>query len=301
MKYYYLLKAALVKCVTLCYVLSVSLSADAALVVTVVTKQNSVVEQTLSAIRTKLPELIPNTKVVPADEASANQQPALVLTLGNKAVKIAQQQFPNEPILACLISDGKTLNAYPNASGIVMRHSIEQQLYWFERMLPNAKNIGILYSPKHNEQQVALIEKAAKQRGLQLVKVPVNSAQDLPSALKAIKRNADSILALVDPIVYSSKTARGVLLFSFRNKIPLIGLSKFWVKAGALYALDWDYQQLGEECAVEAAKLLVGQKNDKFQNSTANTSLYVINQRTVKAMKLTIDQSLIDGASFVFK
>ena len=301
MRYYYTSIAALFKYVLLLYALNLSLSADAALVVTVTTKKNSTVEQALSAIRTKLPELAPNTKVVSVDETQANQRPALLLTLGSKAIKIAQQQFPSVPILACLIRDEKTLNAYPNASGIVMRHSIEQQLYWFERMLPSAKKIGILYSPKHNGQQVGLLEKAAKLRKLKVVKTPVNNAQGLPSALKAIKRNADSILALIDPIVYSSKTAKGVLLFSFRNKIPLVGLSKIWVKAGALYALDWDYQQLGEQCAVEAAKLLSGQKKDKLNSTTAAMSRYVINLRTAKAMQLTIDQSLIDGASVVFK
>jgi len=283
----------------LCF--SYSLAPQAATVVTVTTQNNNAVNQALKGIRNKLAQFVPNTSVVSIDDTSANQLPELVLTLGSNAVKVARERFSNVPILACLILDGEILNAYANVSGIVMRHSIEKQLLWHQRVLPNVKNIGILYSPQNSQQQLDFFAKAAEHIGLNIVKVPVNTALELPSALKAIKRNAESILAIPDPIVYSGKTAKGVLLFSFRNKIPLAGLSRAWVKAGALYALDWDYQQLGEQCAAEAAKLLAGQKMEKFKTATSEMNRYIINLRTAKSMKLTIGQSLIEGASYVFE
>lgn len=290
----------LLRIVALCCSLSFSLAARSAVVVTVTTHSNNAIEQALSGIRVKLPQLAPNITLLTVD-ALDKQPPALFITLGSRAIKTAHERFADVPVLSCLISDSEILNTYPNNSGIVMQHTIEQQLYWHSRMLPKANRIGILYSPKHNEKHLALIIKAAEVKGLEVVAIPVNSAQELPAALKAIKRNADSILAIPDPIVYSGKTAKGVLLFSFRNKIPLAGLSKVWVKAGALYALDWDYQQLGEQCAAEAAKLLAGQETDKLKTATSQLSRYSINRRTAKSMNLTIDQSLIEGASFVFE
>jgi len=292
-------KSVLLLCAALCF--SFSLAPQAATVVTVTTQNNNAVNQALKGIRNKLPQFVPNTSVVAIDDTSANQLPELVLTLGSKAVKVARERFSNVPILACLILDEEILDAYANVSGIVMQHSIEKQLLWHQRVLPNVKNIGILYSPKNSQQRLDLFAKAAEHIGLHIVKVPVNTALDLPSALKAIKRNAESILAIPDPIVYSGKTAKGVLLFSFRNKIPLAGLSRAWVKAGALYALDWDYQQLGEQCAAEAAKLLAGQKTQKFKIATSEINPYIINLRTAKSMQLTIDPFLIDGASYVFE
>lgn len=289
---------ALFRCIVLCC--SSSLAVHASVVVTVTTHNNNAIEQALRGIHIKLPQLAPNTTILPVD-ALDKQPPALIITLGSKAIKTAHERFAQVPVLSCLISDSKLLNPYPNSNVIVMQHSIKQQLYWHSRMLPKAKRIGILYSPKHNEKHVALIIKAAELKGLEVLAIPVNSAQNLPAALRAIKRNADSILAITDPVVYSGKTAKGVLLFSFRNKIPLAGLSKAWVKAGALYALDWDYQQLGEQCAAEAAKLLAGQKTDKLKTTTSQMRRYGINRRTAKSMHLTIDPSLIEEASFVFE
>jgi putative ABC transport system substrate-binding protein len=49
--------------------------------------------------------------------------------------------------------------------------------------------------------------------------------------------------------VYTPETARGILLYSFRKRIPLIGPNEAWVRMGALYALDWDYAEVGAACA----------------------------------------------------
>jgi putative ABC transport system substrate-binding protein len=51
---------------------------------------------------------------------------------------------------------------------------------------------------------------------------------------------------------------KALLLFSFRHKLPLIGLSEAWVQAGALYALDWDYRELGAFCGRLALRQLPG-------------------------------------------
>ncbi|MFO0732606.1 MAG: ABC transporter substrate binding protein [Nitrospiraceae bacterium] len=51
-------------------------------------------------------------------------------------------------------------------------------------------------------------------------------------------------------------TAEPILLSTFRNKIPLAGLSTSWVKAGALYALDRDYLDIGSQCGEIAGKIL---------------------------------------------
>ena len=93
-----------------------------------------------------------------------------------------------------------------------------------------------------------------------------------------------------------------VLLSSFRNKIPFIGLSKSWVKAGALYSLEWDYPDIGKQCAVVASQILNG-KNvyDIPARKMSGNATYSLNTRTVRHMKLDIGSEIIDGASFVFK
>ncbi len=73
----------------------------------------------------------------------------------------------------------------------------------------------------------------------------MTSHATLPQALANLPNAVDVILAIPDTTVYTQQASKALLLFSFRNRIPLIGLTEAWVKAGALYALEWDYEELG--------------------------------------------------------
>ena len=55
--------------------------------------------------------------------------------------------------------------------------------------------------------------------------------------------------------MYSPELAKGLLLFTYRTNTPMIALSDAWVRAGALYSLEWDYAELGGYCAMLAAHL----------------------------------------------
>jgi hypothetical protein len=60
----------------------------------------------------------------------------------------------------------------------------------------------------------------------------------LLGALAALTNSADVLWGIADDMVMTTETARSILLFSLRNRLPLIGLSGAWVKAGALMALS---------------------------------------------------------------
>ena len=66
----------------------------------------------------------------------------------------------------------------------------------------------------------------------------------------------DVLFALPDRMVYTRESARGILLQSFRKRTPVIGPNEAWVRMGALYALDWDYDEVGVVCAQLALRAL---------------------------------------------
>lgn len=49
-----------------------------------------------------------------------------------------------------------------------------------------------------------------------------------------------------------------VFLFSYRNKLPLIGLADNWTRSGAINSLSCDFVDLGSQCADLVAKLFNG-------------------------------------------
>jgi putative ABC transport system substrate-binding protein len=164
------------------------------------------------------------------------------------------------------------------------------------RLLPEANRIGVLFDPAQNQAWVDSARRVAEREGLELIPIAVKHATELPAALKNLDREADVLWAIPDKTVYSGKTLKQVLLSSFRSRIPVVGLSGAWVKAGAFYALDRDYRDLGQQSGAMAEKLLKGTSPAAVKPETPTVAVYSLNLKTARHMKITIGDELVAGA-----
>ena len=123
---------------------------------------------------------------------------------------------------------------------------------WMHRLLPKARNVGILFDPAQNERRAAEGAEGLRRAGYTAILEPVTGPTALPNALNRLTNSIDVLHAIPDTTVFAREHARALLLFSFRNHIPLAGPTEAWVSAGALYAIDWDYADLGRYCAALA-------------------------------------------------
>lgn len=226
--------------------------------------------------------------------------PALVLALGSESVRSANEQLHGIPMIATMILGEDVMRDVPNATAIRLDIPILKQLQWHQRFLPETKRVGILYNPMNNQDVIDQAKASAVKLGLEVIAIGVKSPHDIASALKELGQRADSILGIPDKTVYSSSTAKAVLLYSFRNRIPFVGLSSAWVKAGALYTLDWDYSELGRQCAASAMKILDGAEPVAIGAQAPGKSVYQVNMKTAKHMKLEFSRELIESAEKVY-
>ncbi len=230
------------------------------------------------------------------------EHPQLILALGTSAVREATQEFPDTPVIASMVVDDDAFADSSMATGIVLKIPPHSHLRFLRRFLPDIKRVAIIYDPEENQDWVYDATSAAGQYDFEIVPIKVESPRDLPRALKQLSREGEVLLGIPDTTVYSGKTAKMVLLSSFRNKIPFIGLSRSWVKAGSIYGLEWDYGALGRECGDAALKILGGASPTDIQNREMNENLlYSVNMKTLKHFNLKIDKALLNGAAKVFE
>ena len=230
------------------------------------------------------------------------KQPNMILALGTSSIHEALKEFPNTPIVASMVMNNNAFAHADEVTGVLLQVSPDIHFQWLKRFLPNKMQVGVLYNSRENKQWIDDAAKYAGNFGLSIVAIEVDSAKDLPRALKEINQKADVLIGIPDQTVYSGKTAKMVLLATFRSKIPFIGISKPWVKAGALYGLEWDYGEVGRHCASIADKILSGTAAGDIpvQNMTGNAR-YTVNMRTARHLNLDIDPAIIDGAAFIFE
>ena len=225
---------------------------------------------------------------------------ALVLTLGTAAMQRARQEITTVPIITGLVLSADDFKGTANVSGVTLEFPVTLQLQWLRRFLPTAKTIGVIYNSAENQRKIEAASRVAQELGLTLESQYVTGARELPTALETLAKKIDVLWGVVDDLVLTPQTAKQFLLFSFQNRIPFVGLSTAWVKAGALYALDWDHIDLGRQCGEMALQVLRGAPVSALHPEAPRKVVYTLNQKTARHMKVEIAESLVRSAREVF-
>ncbi len=216
-------------------------------------------------------------------------KPKLILALGTPATRLVLQQVTDIPIVASLVLDIDEIRQHPMATGVGLNFSADLQWQWLRRLLPDAREIAVLYDPKQGGVLFQRLQKLAQTEGVNLIQAAADNAENLPKLMETLPPQLDALWAVDGAAAYSASAVRELLLYSFRNRVPLVGLSAQWVKAGALYALDWDYGDLGAQTAELAkAVLLKGSAPTSLPPPSPRKVRPVLNLKTAEHMKIPI-------------
>jgi putative ABC transport system substrate-binding protein len=214
--------------------------------------------------------------------------------LGADALSYALRRDWRAPVLAALIprsgyertlKESSAKNSQPS-SAMYLDQPFGRQLDLLRLALPDAKKVGVLWGPQSIAQQNLLLP-ALQQRAMSLVSSSTATEGSLFGALRVVLDDADVLLAVADPQVYSSATISGILLSTYRARTPVLAFSPAYVKAGALLALHTTPAQVGTQVAVMARQLLQGGPLPSPQYPTDYQ--VSVNEHVARSLGLTLD------------
>jgi hypothetical protein len=207
-------------------------------------------------------------RTVPWQQFSgARPEPKAVVAVGLSALRGMQEMFaaaPSPPpLLAILVprvaferlADPARLRT-GTLSAVFLDQPPGRQLELIRLALPSARSVGILVGPE-SRNLAAGLERAARERALHL-HVEQAEVDGLFPALQSVLADADLLLALPDPSVFSSQTAAAILSASYRRRVPLVGFSPAYSRAGALLSLYTTPAQAGVQGAELLRQVLAG-------------------------------------------
>jgi putative ABC transport system substrate-binding protein len=225
----------------------------------------------------------------------------LVVTLGSLATQAAVREVRDLPIVAGLLLNADDLAKAPNATGVVLEFPVEVELQYMKKLLPGQRNVGVLFNPAENQARIDAATRIAGGLGLTIYARKVEAPKDLPDALDSLNRRADVLWGVADQVVLNPQTVKPILLFSLRNRIPFVGLSETWVKAGAVYALDRDYKDIGRQCGEMVLKILQGTSPAALPPVPPRKVLYSVNLKTARMLKLDLGGPVLQAAQTVIE
>jgi len=233
----------------------------------------------------------------------SSSNPDLIFTVGTSALKVFLPEFNETPILFSVVLNPvklKLIDSWTetgrNLSGTALNIPYEIQFEWIKKVLPNAKQVGILYKMDGSNGYLKRAAKAAQQSGLKLEIQKIDKINDVLPALKELSKHSDILLGIPDLGVYNRKTLKQILLFTLRNRMPFIGISEQYVKAGAFFCLSVDYKEQGETAAQMAEKILEGFDPAIMPVKRPKNVKLSINRKTAERLGIKINRKFLKDA-----
>ena len=201
-------------------------------------------------------------------------------------------------LVASLARPGGNVTGYTD----ITAELVQKRLALLKELVPRSTRIGVLKNPDNSGAKIASneLELAARQLGLELHGADVRNVADLDSAFAAFtKAQVGSLFVVADSFLVqiSAQIARLAMM----HRLPLMGWSIAWPRAGALLSYGADATGAHRQLAGYVAKILRGAKPAELPVEQPTRFLLIINVRTASALGLTISQSMLARADQIIE
>lgn len=234
-----------------------------------------------------------------------NKKTELVFTLGTSALNLVKDEPKDTPVIFTFVLNPDAVigrgRGRTNITGIDMHIPPEEQFRIFLQVMPKAKRVGVVYDPAKNQGTIDAAKNAAQNLGITLIAKAVTSGKEAINAISDMEGKIDVLWMVPDTTVITKESIEYMLLFSFRNRIPLIGISDKYVKSGALFAVSFDNEDMGRQAGEIAMRVLEGEDIKSMSMLKPRRLRLSINLNTAEKIGLNIPEDIIRRADYVYK
>ncbi|WPC38499.1 ABC transporter substrate-binding protein [Brachyspira hyodysenteriae] len=197
-----------------------------------------------------------------------NNKVDLILAIATPAAQAVANLTKDIPILITAVTDpadSKLVadNKMPggNVTGTSDLTPVKEQMELLKKLIPNAKNVGFLYSSseQNSKFQIDIAKAKANELGLSYVDATVTTPNDLQQVVQSLVGKVDVIYVPTDNMV--SAGMANVIGVTGPANIPVICGEAAMLNAGGLATYGIDYYELGKLTATQAVKILKGESN----------------------------------------
>jgi putative ABC transport system substrate-binding protein len=227
------------------------------------------------------------------------EKPRLVFTIGPEAARFAREKLQNLPVVYSMVLRPQPL-AGPNITWVSLDIPVRIRLEGVRRMLPKARRVGVIYSPE----SAALYRELAREcaaLGLRAVGRQIDSGQKLPDVFADLVPQIDLFFMLPDTGVFSPRSIEYLLVQGLKNRVPVIGLSASYSRAGALMSFEADYRDVGRQAGEMALRILAGENPAAIEPAPPRRIKTSVNLAVAERLGLRLDPEAVKEASEIFK
>ena len=211
----------------------------------------------------------------------AASKPDLMLTVTTPMTQSARQILANRsfPIVFAPVTDPVAAKLVPSwdkgdalMTGASNLPDFDATCDFIKTLVPNAKRLGILYNPGDDSDVtfVSHLERTAPKHSLELVKVGIDNANDIPTRIQSLQGRADALFIPASSLLQPAGAA--IAAASNRIKIPVFNSNTAQIRTHqmlAAYSVDW--KKVGSNAGVGGRRDPQGQVAGRGAGAPAET------------------------------
>jgi len=215
----------------------------------------------------------------------------VVVALGNSAVTEAMHLPPEISVVYGLVVSPPRSNR-SNITGVYMAPPASEYITTIRRYFPAIGKVAVAGSP-------AVVRSLATGGMPQVTTYQVDNAIDLVHTISRLS-DFQALLLLPDANLLTSSAMESIFAFSFRNNIPLLGISEANVRQGSLFALVFEPKTVSRQIGEKVQSILNGNDASELPHSPPGKFNLFINSNTARKMEITIPAELLKKARKVY-
>ncbi len=179
------------------------------------------------------------------------------LAIGPEAISLLYQYgnaIPNK--MAIMALDLEKFIGDHKVCGIDLRIPIEFQMKVLRQKFGQHRKVAILFNKEENGRLIQKAKEAAKNNGLSLIELQVDSPAQIMGKLDPVFKEIDIILFIPDSVVISEKIVTHITKTALIKGVAVCGFNRFFYESGALLSFIIDYEEVGRQAAHLLEKLV---------------------------------------------
>jgi ABC-type uncharacterized transport system substrate-binding protein len=218
--------------------------------------------EVIGALRTELKNDNVNITELADAAAVVRARPRLAVAVGAQACQALVDIEHRPPLLCSLLPRAAftritAAEREPSApiSAQLLDQPIDRQMELIRVALPRKKRVGVLLGAESAAFENA-ISLAAKQRGLTLTTARIGTGADISAALLRLLDDSDVLLAVPNNQIFNSGTIQNILRATIARRVPTVGFSPAYVRAGAAIGIYATPAMIGSQTGQMARRIL---------------------------------------------
>ena len=216
---------------------------------------------------------------------------SIVVALGMDAVHEALRLPSSINVVYGLVA-APLRTGRPHVTGVYMSPPVREYVAMLRNYLPELSKFSVVGSQ-------SMIKSLIDGDSFQVSTHDVSNSSDLVSTVNQL-RDTRALLLLPDANLLTAPVVANVLLHSFKNNIPLLGISEAHVKQGALFALVFDHKAVSHQIGAKVQSIHNGMDAEESSASPPNKYNLYINHNTARKMGIEIPDAMTRMARKIY-